>query len=469
MAVSGIDLYAGGLFSTAGGVSATRIAKWDGSTHTWSALGSGIDNTPNPTSVFALAVSGTDLYAGGDFYSAGGVIVNNIARWNGSEWSALGSGTDSSVRVLTFSGMNLYAGGGFSTAGGVSANAIAKWNGSSWSPVGSGFLNGSVYTLAVSGTDLYAGGVSLGGGSANYIDKWNGSEWSAMGSGTNSAVVAMAVSGTNLYVGGSFTTAGNKTSRYVARAMLVPSGPDIAVEQPAGTILTDGNSTVSFGGVLAGATASKTFIIRNTGNADLTGLGIAFDGTNGASFIVTSGPTAPVSPAGSTTFTVRFAPSTIGSKTAALHIASNVTGSAASFDINLGGTGLTQSENWRQQYFDSTANSGAGADLNDYDRDGLVNLIEFAAASNPTTANGPFGAVVRVGENLTFTYTRNKAAVSDGLTFAVEWSDTLAAASWNTAGVSETASDQGDTELVTATLPAAPNGHRFIHLRVTRP
>ena len=110
----------------------------------------------------ALAVSGSDLYAGGYFTTAGGSAANNIAKWDGSSWSALGSGMDDaaySVSALAVSGSDLYAGGGFTTAGGSAANNIAKWNGSSWSALGSG-MNGRVYALAVSGSDLYAGAIS---------------------------------------------------------------------------------------------------------------------------------------------------------------------------------------------------------------------------------------------------------------------------------------------------------------------
>ena len=84
---------------------------------------------------------GPELYAGGDFTAAGIVQANRIAKWNGSTWSALGTGMNAEVRALAVfddgsgGGPALYAGGFFTTAGGVSANRIAKWNGNSWSAV----------------------------------------------------------------------------------------------------------------------------------------------------------------------------------------------------------------------------------------------------------------------------------------------------------------------------------------------
>src|ERR1019366_5230072 len=81
LAVSGSTLYAGGDFSTAGGNPAAYIAKWNGSS--WSALGSGMSVADiYGASVSALAVSGTgsDLYAGGDFDTSGGKVSAYAAR-----------------------------------------------------------------------------------------------------------------------------------------------------------------------------------------------------------------------------------------------------------------------------------------------------------------------------------------------------------------------------------------------------
>jgi hypothetical protein len=81
--------------------------------------------------VFALAMSGTTLYAGGAFGVAGGAPAYYIAKWNGSSWSPVGSRVNTYVYSLAVSGSDLYAGGFFSMAGGVSAYGIAKWDGSS--------------------------------------------------------------------------------------------------------------------------------------------------------------------------------------------------------------------------------------------------------------------------------------------------------------------------------------------------
>jgi len=213
LAVNGTDLYAGGFFDAAGDVPVNRIAKWDSSS--WSALGAGLD-----WSVEALAVSGSDLFVGGYFTVAGEVTnLNHIARWDGNSWSSLAAGMNDTVLALAVMGTNLYVGGAFTKAGEVSANHVARWDGTAWSALGSG-VDGPVFALAVSETNLYVGGntfTNAGGVPANRIAQWDGSSWSALGSGMNDWVLALAMSGSDLYAGGTFTSAGGVGANRVAR------------------------------------------------------------------------------------------------------------------------------------------------------------------------------------------------------------------------------------------------------------
>jgi len=207
LAVSGSDVYAGGEFTTPG----AHIARWNGTA--WSALGSGINGA-----VYALAAGGSDVYAGGNFTTAGAVSANNVARWNGTAWSTLGTGMSSWVYALAVSGSDVYAGGGFMTAGGVSVSRIATWNGTAWSALGSG-MDDTVRALAVSGNDVYAGGgfTTAGGVGANSIAKWNGSTWSPLGTGMDDWVLALAASGSDIYSAGYFTTAGGTSANRIAK------------------------------------------------------------------------------------------------------------------------------------------------------------------------------------------------------------------------------------------------------------
>ena len=95
-------------------------------------LDSGIMGSGN-FSVSDLAVVGGNLYASGNFTNAGGVIVNRVAKWNGSAWSALGSGLARSfgsvtVTVLGARGNDLFAGGSIEYAGGKPSFLFARWN-----------------------------------------------------------------------------------------------------------------------------------------------------------------------------------------------------------------------------------------------------------------------------------------------------------------------------------------------------
>ncbi len=220
LAASGGILYA----ASAGDDS---VSQWNGTN--WSTTGSLMDGIYGGVA-YALAVSSNTLYAGGVFTEAGGVPANNIAEWNGANWLSLGGGISNTVYALAVSGDTLYAGGSFTNAGGVAVNDIAQWNGTNWSALGAG-INGTVSALAVIDGILYAGGdfTSAGGSPANYIAQWNGTNWSAVGSGMNSSVSALVASGGALYAGGNFTEAGGTAFGYAVMDELSGSLATLAI------------------------------------------------------------------------------------------------------------------------------------------------------------------------------------------------------------------------------------------------
>ena len=105
-----------------------------------------------------------------------------------------------------------------------------------------------------------------------------------------------------------------------------PPAPEIDVQQPTGTSIASGGS-VDFGGVIVGSTADLVFTIANHGAADLMLTGspdkVVVDGSDADFFTVTAEPASPVAAGGTTTFTVRFAATSVGMKSATLTIASN--------------------------------------------------------------------------------------------------------------------------------------------------
>jgi hypothetical protein len=112
-----------------------NIAKWNG--QQWLPLGAGLSDG-NLTGGLgnALAVfddgSGPALFVGGNFTSAGGVAVSNLAKWNGSTWSApVGGGTDLPISRLAVHddgfGPALFASGAFTRAGDTVSVRFAKY------------------------------------------------------------------------------------------------------------------------------------------------------------------------------------------------------------------------------------------------------------------------------------------------------------------------------------------------------
>ncbi|MFN7963569.1 MAG: hypothetical protein U0002_20075, partial [Thermoanaerobaculia bacterium] len=221
---TGAALYAGGDFTAIAGVPARYLARFDGTT--WHEAAGGA-NAP----VRALTVwddgRGPALYAGGDFTQVGGATAaSRLARFDGAQWSPLGTGVSAPVYALLGWNGSLYAGGSFTQAGGAAAARIARFDGTGWSALGSGIaasaLGATTTVFALSlyddgtGPALYAGGTFdlAGGATARGVARWNGSAWAPLGYGVGSSsggggiVSALAVYRGELYAAGQFSSAG---------------------------------------------------------------------------------------------------------------------------------------------------------------------------------------------------------------------------------------------------------------------
>ncbi|MDP3581077.1 MAG: T9SS type A sorting domain-containing protein, partial [Ignavibacteria bacterium] len=96
------------------------------------------------------------------FTTAGGVSAKCIAKWNGSNWSGLGITIVGFVNALAVIGQDLYLGGSFTTViGGANAHFVVKWDAanSSWLNLSVG-ISADQYALTTIGPDLYTGGFS---------------------------------------------------------------------------------------------------------------------------------------------------------------------------------------------------------------------------------------------------------------------------------------------------------------------
>jgi hypothetical protein len=208
------------------------------------------------------------------------------------------------------------------------------------------------------------------------------------------------------------------------------SGQEIAVEQPAGTDIPSGSGSRDFGTVALGYHISRTFTIRNPGTADLylTGTAPAYiviTGADAADFTVTAQPSTPVaSGGGTTTFTVRFAPSGEGARSAALSIANDdATDGEDPFIINLSGTGTTVTSGY-------DAWSGGAAFGDDTNGDGVANGLAFLLGAADKDANA-LGRLPTVDENaggLVMTFDCLAATARGSAALKLQFSNDLGAA-----------------------------------------
>ena len=200
------------------------IGRWNGAS--WEGLG-GLTRGAWPGSGVAGGVFQGELYVAGDFTSAGGVPASGIARWNGTNWSSVAGGLGPTATLTNGVGLALlapgdgwlYVGGAFGSAGGVPSANVARWNGSQWQAVGDGLGRAAgpgsnfVMSLAWWQGQLVAGGLlsdAARGAPTNSVWVLEGSAWRAVASvdflaqPQGGLVRVLHPVGDGLLVGGSF-------------------------------------------------------------------------------------------------------------------------------------------------------------------------------------------------------------------------------------------------------------------------
>ena len=211
------NIYVGGTFSTAGGMAANNVAFYDGS---WSALidqSTSVNGTNNELRSMDIDTDGS-LLCGGNFDEAGGKTANRIARWDGTNWSSVGIGTSGFVQSIVATSTEIYAGGNFVSAGNETVNRIAKFVKSSqtWEGLENG-LSGNVNAMAKLDDRIIVAGsfqIAFNENQAIIVDNiamWdevNG--WQGCGEtvGTDGPINALAARKLLVFSGGNFTDAG---------------------------------------------------------------------------------------------------------------------------------------------------------------------------------------------------------------------------------------------------------------------
>jgi hypothetical protein len=238
------------------------------------------------------------------------------------------------------------------------------------------------------------------------------------------------------------------------------AAPEIAVAKPDATHFPATGATFDLGSINFESTSDAcTFTVKNLGSADLSGLAVTKGGDHAADFTLGALGATTLVPDASAALTVTFAPAASGTRSATLSIASN-DADKTPFIITLTGTGVfTALQTWRNTKFGDPSKNGAGADLVDSDKDGLVNLVEYAFGLNPLQGDAALlPRPQKVGSNLVMSFPDVSA-----ITHGAEWSTTLLPGSWTPAA------DTGTLLLHTFSVPTAAKTRLFMRLKVSNP
>ncbi len=189
------QLVVGGWFTSFNGSSRRNLQGWDGTTHFL--MPGAFEELAHR--VWAMEVMNGVLIVAGREDNWG-----HIARWNGSEWTSLGSGLPSEARAMVQWQGDLVVG--------CANGEVLRWDGNDWTPLAV-MLNASVLAMEVHQGELYIGGSFTAAQGdptpLNRIARLSPSGWVPVGSGFNNSVLCLRSDALGLLIGGSFTQDGS--------------------------------------------------------------------------------------------------------------------------------------------------------------------------------------------------------------------------------------------------------------------
>lgn len=207
------ELYAGGTFDwDVTSQVPNFIARYDGSE--WHALGQDIMDWH----VLSLCVYEGKLYVGGGFNEVDGQPSKYIARWTGTAWETLDWQLDGYVhKMYVHNGFLYFTGPTY--AGQTYLSEIGRFDGETVTAVGGDWFYDNIYDMKSYGDDLWVGGAfhQLGGFVADGLAIWNGQSWGTTNEGVDGSVHALCPDVANgiMYIGGSFTMVGSTSMSFI--------------------------------------------------------------------------------------------------------------------------------------------------------------------------------------------------------------------------------------------------------------
>jgi hypothetical protein len=299
-----------------------------------------ITNSATPSTAYHFAIQGVGLGTGGLLlgYNGGGATTDNIDdRWiNGGRFQALRNMTLSELRAKVMELAGSFKCAVYADADGQSAQWLAGSDAvanptTGWQtfPLTAPLevSAGSWYWLVI-WSDTVGARVFADAGGATRWGEYPFGDWPdpvSLTGGPGNVVYCLYAEGTPAGIQG---------------PEMDVKGNDISIVDGATNV--SGATGTDFGALTVGGTGEQTYTIYNVGQGNLVLSGspkVAVAGPAAGDFTVTAQPDGTVPPGGSTAFTVRFVPTTVGTRKASLSIAHGDS-PANPYDFAIQGAGL---------------------------------------------------------------------------------------------------------------------------------